>query len=151
MTPVRIRPALAADLPRLAELERSGFAAAWSAGDLGAALASPASLALVAESAPGAPLGFVLFLAVLDEAELLRMAVAPEARRRGLGRALVVAGLHRLAAAGTRTCRLEVRPSNQAARRLYEGLGFRLVGRRPAYYADREDALLYALGQPFPA
>ena len=72
------------------------------------------------------------------------LAVAPEKRRQGVGAALVAEGLRRLEGLGVRRCWLEVRPSNQAARGLYERLGFRPAGCRRAYYSDGEDALVYA-------
>lgn len=151
MSAPRIRPASPPDLPRLAELEAGSFIPAWREADLAEALASPAGLTLVAEAEDGTLVGFALFLRALDEAELLRVAVEPPARRLGVGRALVDAGLRSLAAAGVDRCRLEVRPSNRAARGLYEGLGFALVGRRRGYYADGEDALVYHRGGPGPA
>jgi ribosomal-protein-alanine N-acetyltransferase len=70
------------------------------------------------------------------EAELLNLAVRPEARRRGLGRAL-------LALLAGRKVWLEVRESNQAAIRFYESQGFRVYGRRRQYYRQPvEDAVL---------
>lgn len=77
------------------------------------------------------------------EAELIRIAVAPAARGRGLGRALLMASQRDLAADGMDRLYLEVRPSNEAAVRLYEACGWSPCGRRARYYADGEDALLY--------
>lgn len=79
----------------------------------------------------------------IGEADLLRIAVAPAARRTGLGRALLAASEAHLRAEGIQTLHLEVRVSNAGARGLYEGEGWREVGRRPGYYADGEDAVLY--------
>jgi ribosomal protein S18 acetylase RimI-like enzyme len=78
-----------------------------------------------------------------EEAELLRIAVAPAARRRGLARDLLAASEAGLRAAGIRFLHLEVRVSNDAARTLYEGAGWRMEGLRPRYYQDGEDAALY--------
>jgi ribosomal-protein-alanine acetyltransferase len=134
------------DLPVLAALERAGFPLdrAWSLPLLRLELASPHSLVLVAED-PIA-LGYAAFRIVADEAELLRVTVAPEARRRGIGRALVEAGLAEAARRGAGRCFLEVRPGNRAAVRLYEALGFRKGGRRPGYYQDGSDALVMRRG-----
>ena len=77
------------------------------------------------------------------EAELLRIAVAPEARGRGLGRALLEACQRELAEEGLAQLFLEVRPTNLAAIRLYERCGWEPCGRRPRYYSDGEDALLF--------
>lgn len=150
MTVPRIRRARPADLPRLAELERGAFTAAWREADLAEGLASPAGVTLVAESGVGRLLGFALFLRGLDDAELLRVAVEPPARRLGIGKALVEEGLRRLGAAGVTRCLLEVRPSNAAARGLYEALGFHVAGRRRGYYTDGEDALVYEREGTFP-
>jgi ribosomal-protein-alanine N-acetyltransferase len=77
------------------------------------------------------------------EAELLRIAVAPSARRKGLARQLLRACEAALRASGIRALRLEVRVSNGAARSLYEAEGWRMEGLRPRYYRDGEDAALY--------
>ena len=70
---------------------------------------------------------------------VLLVVVAEDARRRGIGRALLAAALARAPAA--RVAHLEVRASNAAAIALYERLGFVAVGRRPRYYEGREDAV----------
>jgi ribosomal-protein-alanine N-acetyltransferase len=85
--------------------------------------------------------GFVLARVAADEAEILTLAVMPEARRAGLGRALVGAAVEAAAARGAVAMLLEVAEGNAAARGLYAGLGFVLVGRRRRYYGD-EDALI---------
>jgi ribosomal protein S18 acetylase RimI-like enzyme len=79
----------------------------------------------------------------IGEAELLRLAVAPEARGRGLGSSLLRACEERLGAMGCTLLRLEVRTSNHPARALYASLGWKEVGLRPGYYRDGEDAVLY--------
>lgn len=78
-----------------------------------------------------------------DELHILKIAVAPGCRKRGVASWI----LNRCFAAGTRqgavSAHLEVRPSNIPALALYEKLGFRITGRRPNYYADsREDAMM---------
>ncbi len=78
----------------------------------------------------------------LEEAELLRIAVFPEVRGRGLGRRLLNLASKACAELGMRTLLLEVRPSNTAARALYASEGWREVGLRPRYYRDGEDAVL---------
>ncbi len=93
---------------------------------------------LVAEQ--GRVLGFVAFEVVAGEAHLYDVGVLPEARRQGVGRALVAA-----VAARARPVLLEVRRGNEAARGLYEAIGFAEVGCRRRYYGDDEDAVLYTL------
>jgi len=88
------------------------------------------------------PNGFVLVRVAADEAEILTLAVSPGARRRGLGTALVVAAMASAAVRGARTMFLEVSERNAPARALYEAAGFRMAGRRRAYYPDGADALV---------
>jgi ribosomal-protein-alanine N-acetyltransferase len=88
------------------------------------------------------PAGYVVMRAAADEGEILNLAVAGPHQRRGVGRALVHAALARLGASGARTVYLEVRESNAAARQLYQGLGFSVVGRRDKYYRRPVEAAL---------
>ena len=166
--PLAVREATPADLPALAELERAAFGEPWSRAGLAAFVARAGALVLLAElpdegtvtagatgpagvdggeeaaPAPRPPAAYAAWTLAADEAELLRLAVDPARRRRGLARELLAAGSDRLAAAGCTTCFLEVRVDNRAAVALYERLGFHRIGHRPAYYHDGADALLYA-------
>jgi len=86
--------------------------------------------------------GFVLWRRAVDEAEILTLAVLPDARRRGVARALMSAALTMAEADGAEVMFLEVGRRNTAARALYAALGFVAAGERRGYYADGEDALL---------
>jgi ribosomal-protein-alanine N-acetyltransferase len=98
-------------------------------------------LALVAER-DGRVAGYLYARAAADEAEILNLAVAAGDRRGGVGRALVSAALGQMAGP-VRQVFLEVRASNETARRFYESLGFREVGHRRRYYRrPREDAIV---------
>ncbi|HWU01675.1 MAG TPA: GNAT family N-acetyltransferase [Novosphingobium sp.] len=92
--------------------------------------------------------GFALLRQTLDEAELLLFAVAPQQRRRGLGKRLLALVCDRLAAEGAVQLLLEMREGNPAEH-LYRGAGFLAVGRRPKYYrsatGDRLDAITFTL------
>lgn len=79
----------------------------------------------------------------IREAELLRIAVLPEARGQGLGRDLLRACQDHLGREDIHTLHLEVRVSNAPARKLYQALGWKETGLRPKYYRDGEDAVLY--------
>ena len=82
----------------------------------------------------------------VQEAELLRIAVAQAMRRHGLGRALLRHCQVELAGMGITSLFLEVRVANTQARALYEGQGWIYQGLRRGYYRDGEDAALYRLG-----
>ena len=106
------------------------------------------SRSLVAE-AQGSVFGFIAMRIVAEEAEILNLAVAPECRQRGVGRALLVAGLKSAREAGARKIFLEVRGSNIGARALYASSGFTKDGCRSKYYSDPvEDALVLSKGLP---
>ena len=101
----------------------------WSAADFSGLLADPLCFLLVEGDA-----GLLLGRAVAGEAELLTVAVLPEARRRGLGRKLVARFLYQARLRGAKRAFLEVSAENPAAIALYESAGFILAGRRKGYY-----------------
>lgn len=149
---VRIRPATAADLPFMRDLERmSTTAAHWSKQQYQQALqtgGSPERLVLVSEGtgvqSGSSLLGFLVARHVAAEWELENIVVAPEARRRGTGMSLLDALLRVARQTDTASVFLEVRESNLTARGLYEKAGFCPAGRRRSYYTNpQEDAVLY--------
>jgi ribosomal-protein-alanine N-acetyltransferase len=137
-----IRSARPDDLEALVELERRGIDGPWSPGQLRAELDLPVSLVLVAKDETGVS-GYAVIRFMEPEAELLRLVVHPGYRRQGVAGQLLASVCMHAVDRGVETCFLEVRSSNVAALRLYQGLGFSVCGRRPNYF-DRpvEDALL---------
>lgn len=133
----------AVDPARLAAIHAEAFAAAWDQAALAELLASPGVFAVAEED------GFILIRVVVDEAEILTLAVRPSARRAGLGARLVEAAVVRAAALGAERMFLEVAEGNAAARALYARSGFVEMGRRRGYYSHadgrREDALTLVL------
>jgi ribosomal-protein-alanine N-acetyltransferase len=148
--PLRFRPVVEADLPRIMEIEAAGFLHPWSERLLRAELGHPWSslLAAVAPDAGGGEriLGYLISWLVHDEVHILNVGTAPEARRRGIGRALMEAAAEAGRRKGARLSTLEVRRSNLPAIGLYRSLGYREVGVRPRYYAEEnEDAIVMTL------
>ncbi len=148
--PLRFRPVVEADLPRIMEIEAAGFLHPWSERLLRDELVHAWShlLAAVAPGEDGGErlLGYIISWLVHDEVHVLNVGTAPEARRRGVGRALMVAAAEAGRARGARLSTLEVRRSNLPAIALYLALGYREVGVRPRYYAEEsEDAIIMTL------
>ncbi|HVE11958.1 MAG TPA: ribosomal protein S18-alanine N-acetyltransferase [Elusimicrobiota bacterium] len=134
-----LRPAREEDLDALAAIEKLWpTAPGWSRAQFAEELGRAGSVLLVADD--GGAVGYACMWLVAGEAQVLNIAVAPAAARRGVGRALLAALLER--ARGAARATLEVSEPNLAARRLYEGAGFRVVGRRAKYYNDGSDAIL---------
>lgn len=112
------------------------YGEAWSAPQLAAAFAHGATFGQVA-LAGDTPKGFALARLIVDEAELLLVAVDPAARRLGIGRELVEAVATQARDCGGVTLFLEVREGNLPAVQLYKSTGFTVAGRRPSYYGGR--------------
>jgi ribosomal-protein-alanine N-acetyltransferase len=137
-----LRPLAPADLPAvLAIQESSPEAAQWSAADF-ERVANGEFPGWVAESS-GSVVGFVVARQVAGEIEILNLAVAPEARRAGIGTRLLERALAQ--GSGPRRAFLEVRDSNHSAQAFYQRHGFVVSGRRKNYYSrPLEDALVLA-------
>lgn len=133
----------------LATLHARAFVtpAPWEAASFAGFLTDP--LAFLLEEADA---GFLLGRAAAGEAELLTIAVAPEARRRGLGRKLVARFLYQAQLRGADRAFLEVASDNPAAIALYDSSGFQRAGLRRGYYlsprGQRIDALIMARDLP---
>ena len=128
------------DTETLAAIHAASFpGAAWSAADLAALLREETVFGIVARRANAfgtrSVVGFVLVRTVVDEAEILTVAVAPSHRRRGVGRALIEEAIRRLYRDRVAALFLEVDAGNVAALALYRRLRFRQVGERRGYYA----------------
>lgn len=146
--PCRIRPADSADAAALLELERACFSDPWSEMGLQEVLATPTTIALVAEKGLTIA-GYAIARAVVDSAEILTLGVHPGLQRQGIASHLLQDLLGRLSSLGVTEVWLEVRVSNTAARTLYQSRQFRITGMRRAYYRlPTEDALLYRLQLP---
>jgi [ribosomal protein S18]-alanine N-acetyltransferase len=89
--------------------------------------------------------GFALARAVAGEAELLTIAVEPDCRRGGIGGQLLAQVTEQSRTKGAQVMFLEVAEGNAPAIALYTRAGFHLAGRRPRYYDDRIDALIYRM------
>jgi ribosomal-protein-alanine N-acetyltransferase len=126
----------ASDPEPLAALHAASFPDAWDAPSLRTMVTAPGAFAF------HHPDGFVLARIAGGEAEILTLAVAPPARGKGLGRALLAAAIAEAKTRGAEMMFLEVASDNAAALALYAGLGFGKVGMRKGYYDGRDAAVL---------
>lgn len=142
---LRIRSATDADLAALVELENASFAMdRMRARQLRRHLRSDSARILAAVSGARLAGAAVLFFRRGSRAaRLYSIAVAADARGRGVGEALLQEAERVASRRGCDRLRLEVRVDNAGAQRLYERRGYRRFGRRAAYYEDGHDAWRY--------
>jgi ribosomal-protein-alanine N-acetyltransferase len=119
------------------------YGEAWTLSQLAGVMLMPGTWLTIARL-DAAPLGFALVRSVLDECELLLLAVDPLWRGRGVGGALLRNSLAVARRRGITSMNLEVRSTNSAIR-LYEKTGFEYVHRRPGYYRGKDGQLHDAL------
>ena len=131
-----------AHIAQIAQLEKVCFSDPWSEKSIASELDNPLAFWLVALEGQTVA-GYIGSQTVMDETDMMNVAVHPEFRRKGIGQALINTLVEHLQKAGSRCLTLEVRASNAAAIALYAKLGFSEVGRRKNYYRNpREDALI---------
>ena len=133
------RPLVEGDLAYVAALEAQIHAAPWSYGNFRDALAAGYS-AQVGER-EGRIVVFGVMMRAPGEAQILNLSVVPDARRQGLGRALLERFVDDAVRAGAAQIFLEVRISNTAAIALYQSAGFEAVARRANYYPATPQSL----------
>ena len=127
---------------QVAQLEQICFSDPWSEKSVASELDNPLSLWIVATDGETVA-GYVGSQTVMDETDMMNVAVHPDYRRKGIARTMILGLIESLREKGSHCLTLEVRASNEAAIALYQSLGFSLAGRRPKYYRNpREDALI---------
>lgn len=131
------------DLDAVHEIEREAFSTPWPSHAYRQELETNRLAHYVVARRGSEIVGFAGMWLLVDEAHVTTFATRRTWRRQGIGERLLLALLDLARARGAREATLEVRPSNTAARRLYEKYGFRNAGVRPRYYTDNhEDALI---------
>jgi ribosomal-protein-alanine N-acetyltransferase len=130
------RPLVAADLDRVAAIERAVFTDPWPRSAFEELLAERHVRCFAADGVDGQLAGYGICAVAADQGEILNLAVHPASRHRGLGRGLLAAMLESMRQDGVTAVHLEVRQSNHAAIRLYALAGFRSVSIRRSYYKN---------------
>jgi len=131
---------------QIAELEKICFSDPWSERSIASELNNKLAFWLVAVEGETVA-GYIGSQTVMDETDMMNVAVHPDFRRQGVAEALVNKLVENLKRMGSHCLTLEVRASNAPAIALYEKLGFSEIGRRKNYYRNpREDALILRKG-----
>jgi [ribosomal protein S18]-alanine N-acetyltransferase len=140
-THIVMRAARDDELGRIVEIDRASFAQPWSPMSFASVMMDEKYVVLVAEI-ENQICGFGAAYTVGDEGEIATLAVDENHRGRGVGAQIIKSLCYWCAGRGATTIFLEVRPSNQSARRLYAKFGFVEVGLRKGYYDNGEDAII---------
>ena len=136
-----IRPMTADDLSQVHALECAAQTSPWSLEHFSAELDNPCSRVDLCRR-NGELAGFICWWLVAGEVQIQNVATAPAFRRQGVAARLLSHAFEQALGSGFESAWLEVRVGNAPAIALYERFGFEIVGRRPGYYADGEDALV---------
>jgi [ribosomal protein S18]-alanine N-acetyltransferase len=140
-----IRPAAEPDIPRIVEIERSSYADPWKENLFTGALGADGKYLFVDEQRKELA-GYVVFEPVLDEGHITNLAVDKKYRGRGIATGLLNKVLDLAEELNVKSIFLEVKESNEAAKKLYSKFGFKQIARRKSYYsAVNEDALILRL------
>jgi [ribosomal protein S18]-alanine N-acetyltransferase len=135
------------DIDEVLYLENVSFPKPWRRSEFMAELTSPIAINHVAKQLDSqhseAVIAYICTQLVVDELSLLKIAVSPAWRCRGVGNQLLYRTIDIAIRKGAAKVFLEVRPSNQGAMAFYLKSDFRIIGKRPNYYPETgEDALV---------
>ena len=119
------------------------YGEAWTAPQCAGLIAMPGVWLLLARDGEGA-IGFAMARSILEEAELLLLAVKRSSQNKGVGQLLINKFMHTARLRGVRKLHLEVRDGNHALK-LYSNAGFSEIGRRKNYYTGRDGQIYDAL------
>ncbi len=148
---IKLKPLNVNDVDHILSIEQRCFSMPWSREQCVAVFSQKHFFAFGLTQVLVKPelVAYMSFYQVLDELEILNIAVLPQFRRQGFGEYLLTKTLQAAGKMGMNNAVLEVRINNMPARSLYERAGFKCVGSRSKYYADTgEDALIYRLYLP---
>ncbi len=136
------------DIDEVIKIEAVSFPCPWSRSQFEKELQNPLSHSFTArldKSNNKTLAGYIIIWLVAEEAHVLNIAVHPDFKKKGIGKKIIQFVLDFLTERYTRAVYLEVRHSNIAAQKLYEGFGFSQIGIRKNYYDNREDAIVMGL------
>jgi len=137
-----VRPPRPGDVRAIAEAEEICFTDPWPAQFFAAEVLAPCRFNRIMIDPTGRLVAYLFSVWQYLDLHVLKVATLPEHRRTGLARRLMELAEAHADETGGESVTLEVRSSNRAACELYQRLGYEIAGRRAAYYADGEDALI---------
>ena len=133
------------DLDEVFSIEAASSQTPWSRNSFAEEIQNPLAHCFVMKGGNGSGqrvIGFICFRNVIEESELLDIAVHPDYRRRGIGKKLMQFYIDFSRRRGIHTLYLEVNASNQSAIQLYQGFTYEVSGVRKKFYQGKSDALL---------
>lgn len=141
---ISFRPLKEEDIPELYEkVEKASFTVPWSQKTFYDEIKHNQFAHYTVLEIDGVIAGYCGLWIIVDEAHITNIAIRPEYRRLGLGKALLIYVMELATLAGAKKMTLEVRVTNTIAQNLYKQLGFEITGVRPRYYSDNnEDAYI---------
>lgn len=137
---VTLQPMRRKDVPEVMVIERLCFPDPWDKSAFERETTNTFSRSLLARDPEGRLLGYTIYWVAGPEYHVLNIATHPVARRQGIGRLMLNRVLDEARRDHAEFVALEVRRSNVAAKTLYAELGFKIIGVRPRYYRNGEDA-----------
>lgn len=138
---MRIRPAHVEDLTMIQKIENLSFSSPWTDTHFRYELNENPYASLLVAEAEGHIIGYIDFWITFQQAQINNLAVIPTLRQQGIGHLILTDAIERIQQSGCESITLEVRVSNQIAQKLYAKFGFKVLIKKPHYYADGEDAL----------
>ena len=137
-----------ADLPAVQEIEALSFSNPWSDATFRGEIQNKGISfpMIIVRPQDGRVVGYIMYWQIRDEVQINNVAVHPDFRGKGIGEAAMRLVLKEVREKGATFATLEVRVSNAAAVRLYEKMGFKILGTRKGYYTNPvEDAYVMGL------
>lgn len=143
MSDIAIRRMRLLDIDAVLLVERAAFLTPWSRAAFESEICNNELTHYLVICVEKQVIGYAGMWVIVDEAHVTNIAILPEYRGRGLGEKLLAALMEAAVNRGAARMTLEVRPSNYAAQKLYEKMGFCRAGVRKHYYTDtKEDAVI---------
>ena len=140
----KIRKMIEADIPAITNLEATCFKNPWPEREIRYELReNPVAQTLVSETSDGLIVGYLDFMITFDSATVNRLAVLPASRNKGIAQALLneMVQICQKQETPVEWITLEVRNSNEAAKKLYSKNGWSVITVKKGYYDDGEDAI----------